>query len=64
MSATKLLETEVSYTASMYDMFLHKSGIRLGQHLCNTYGITDADVFYEEDTAQAMKKFREKYVLR
>ena len=36
--------------------------IRLGQYLCNTFIITDSEVFYEIDHTHAMRKFEEKYV--
>jgi len=64
MSAIKLTETNVLYSAAMYDQYMAKSGIRLGQHLCNTYGITDAEIFYEKDSGQLVKKFINKYALR
>ena len=61
MSAIKLTNVQVAYTASMYDMFLRKSRLRLGQHLCNTYAITDPEIFYEKNNEVSLAKFREKY---
>lgn len=35
---------------------------RLGQFLCNTFNITDPDVFYEENNNAAFQDFYEEYV--
>ena len=52
---------QLLYTSAMYDQYMKKSGIRFGQHFCNTFGIHDPGVFYEENTEIAIDKIRLKY---
>ena len=45
----------------MYNMGGRHSGERVGQAFCNAFGITDNELFYEEDEKEAWKK-TEKYL--
>jgi len=53
---------QLLYTSAMFDQYMKKSGLRFGQHFCNTFGVTDPNVFYENNTDVAIAKIREKYV--
>jgi len=53
---------QLNYSVTIYESYLKKSGLRFGQHFCNTFGIHDPDVSYEKDTEIAIAKIKSKHV--
>lgn len=54
--------SQLLYSRAMFEIYMSKSGLRLGQHLCNTFGIKDPEIFYEKNPDIVYDKIKVKYI--